>query len=214
MNFMDQLENWKEVETKIKLIILAVLVGGVAIYWVFVDRVEYTDEIQAQEAKISSIQEEIESMKRLIAKIPEVEEQIKIQKIKLDFITSDLSREQAINKLIEEINTAGTRVGVEFARFTPAPNPDKKNNYDLLPITLSVKGSFASIIMFLDRITRSSRVIKVRKINVGSPQLVFSKMKVSAAITLETVIYRPNRKSSGGGSRKGKGRSRRGRGRG
>lgn len=98
-----------------------------------------------------------------------------------------LPKQKEIPSLLTNISEQGTSSGLEFVSF--APKPERMEQfYAVIPVAISVKGSYHKIGTFLDRVSKLNRIVSVDNISLSGGAQGSGEMLLTAS--LELVTYR------------------------
>ena len=98
-----------------------------------------------------------------------------------------LPKQKEIPALLTNISEQGTSSGLEFNSFVPKAER-KEKFYAVIPVAITVNGSYHNIGSFLDKISKLNRIVSVNNINLSKGGRSEGQMLLSA--TLELVTYR------------------------
>jgi type IV pilus assembly protein PilO len=88
---------------------------------------------------------------------------------------------------LTNISEQGTSSGLEFTSFVPK-GERREQFYSIIPVGISVKGSYHKIGSFLDKISKLNRIVSVNNIQLSKGGRSEGQMLLSAS--LELVTYR------------------------
>lgn len=99
----------------------------------------------------------------------------------------ELPNDREIPGLLKAISSMGKKVGLEVQKFQPL----KENRLDYVaevPVALQVEGSYHEVALFFERLSKMNRIVYVRDIEMGSPNLVGGEVRL--AVTGNAVTFR------------------------
>lgn len=148
------------------LVVVAILVGYYYLYYSPV-KAEIDTLRQQKVALEGKIKEQ-----RIIAKDLETfkKEVVKLE-AQLNELLEQLPNSSEIPKLLRNISDVGKESGLDFLKFAPKGEVPKEF-YAEIPVDVSVTGGFHEFGMFLDRVSRLSRIVNISDV-------LFSKAKIS-----------------------------------
>lgn len=132
---------------------LVVLVG----YWYFFFQERY-DTIKKLQAAIQQQEEQMASKRRLLAKLPQMREELAKLKEEEMKLARKLPSEKEIPTLLTDISSAGHEQGLEFLLFAPGAEITREL-YAEVPVGMEVRGPFLAIALFMDRVAKMSRIV-------------------------------------------------------
>jgi type IV pilus assembly protein PilO len=144
-------------------------------------------EIDKLEADIRYLKGEIQKVEAIANKIDEHRAEKAQVELQLKAASLLLPKEKEIPNLLTDISEQGTGSGLEFISFTPKPERPQQF-YAIIPVAISVNGSYHQIGTFLDRISKLNRIVTVNNISLGGAKQSGDEMLLTA--TLELVTYR------------------------
>lgn len=162
------LEQIEKVPVKQRGLILGVLVIllGAGFYMLLYK--PKADEIKAKKGILATLNTEVQDLRIIEAKNKEFKRMIADLKGQLEAARQQLPGEKDIPKMLEEIAHFGREAGVEFISFRPGSEV-KQDFYNEVPMSLSIRGPFHNIGLFLDKISHYQRIISVSNLSMGSP---------------------------------------------
>ena len=98
-----------------------------------------------------------------------------------------LPKKKEIPNLLTDISEQGTSSGLDFISFTPRPERQEQF-YAVIPVAITVTGSYHNIGMFLDKVSKLHRIVSVNNISLTGAKRAGNEMLLSAS--LELVTYR------------------------
>ena len=174
MSFTDDLKNldpnnpglWpKPIQIVIfVLLFIALLFAG----WKF-DITKKRDQLAALEKKETEKIEILKVRQRKAANLNALKEQMKEMEISFGDMVRQLPNQTEVAGLLVDISQTGLGAGLEFKLFEPkAENP--KEFYAVLPISISVVGSYHQFGEFISGLAQLPRIVTAHEINIKSKQ--------------------------------------------
>jgi type IV pilus assembly protein PilO len=164
---------------------------------------------------ISDLQTRIEGLKaEYVAKSNElaekqeiadnlVERKRELDKAEADFqaALAEMPEQKDIDELLAQLNDVGKKSGLEISKVTPAEEtPDKF--YSKIPISMTVKGNYHEIAMFLQEVSNMKRIVNVNNIKFVQPSNKNDKVILGADFLATTFRFKeaekPKAAKSGG----------------
>lgn len=135
------------------LCLVIILLG----YWYFFFQERY-DTIKKLQAAIQQQEEQMASKRRLLAKLPQMREELAKLKEEEMKLARKLPSEKEIPTLLTDISSAGHEQGLEFLLFAPGAEITREL-YAEVPVGMEVRGPFLAIALFMDRVAKMSRIV-------------------------------------------------------
>lgn len=133
------------------------------------------------------LKSEISKVEAIANKLDEHKTERAAVELQLKAAAMLLPKQQEIPSLLTNISEQGTNSGLEFVSFQPKPE-SKQEFYAIIPVAISVFGTYHKIGLFLDRLSKLNRIVSVNNITLSSPQVSGNEAMLTA--NLELVTYR------------------------
>lgn len=172
---------------RIILLLATVLVLGGAFYLL-----QYRD----QARNIKRLQGSIEEQQKKLVSLKQAEKDA--EKLKVDLAKSEedlkhvlslLPDQREIPGLLDNISHLGAEVGLENILFQPQPEQPHEF-YASIPIRLDLVGSYHELGVFLDRVSKLDRILKVENLNV-TRQKDSSMLQVGCTVVTYRFVDKP-----------------------
>ncbi|MCK4846245.1 MAG: type 4a pilus biogenesis protein PilO [Deltaproteobacteria bacterium] len=180
------------------LIVLCAAVGGAV----------YAGMIKPKQAAIVTLTEELEDIeakvvnkKRIAADIPKFKKEKEDLDIRLIAALKQLPDSREIPQLIKDINDAAKKSGLEIIYFEPKPEKAKAF-YAEVPITMKVKGKYASLYGFCDKISKLSRIVNIEAIDVSVSEISGTEPILNSSFTALTFRFIPEEEQAAAKAKK------------
>lgn len=170
---------------------LAVVVGA---YTLWPDLGEMKEKITVYEDEF--VQKEAEIRKGLAAeqRLPELEREIAAKEQELTDLEQILPSDQETGDLLRYVKNLGDQSNLELKSFSPG-GLKPAEFYKEFPIEMQVHGQYHDLALFLDRVSKYSRIINVDNLRIGS--LKKGRRSIQASLTATTFVYSESEKSEG-----------------
>ncbi|MGH7804132.1 MAG: type 4a pilus biogenesis protein PilO, partial [Candidatus Binatia bacterium] len=150
---------------------LAVYAGGIAVilglYWYFLFA-----PAQAMIAEKSKLVEDKSSEKttktRMIARLPQIKEEVKQLEAQLRAALSQLPDQKEIPELLSTVSTVGREAGLDILVFRQRPE-NLKEFYAEVPVEMVMRGNYRQVTSFLDAVGKLNRIVNVTNISLKNP---------------------------------------------
>ena len=142
--------------------LIVVIVAGFVWYfiWPKVGQIsEYRTKLEKIEKQLTTAKRNAAALKKFQAKMQEAEAQFKTA-------MRALPEKEEIPSLLTSISKSGQDAGLEFLLFEPKPEV-RKEFYAEIPVAINVTGGYHDLAVFLDKISRLSRIVNVKDISMG-----------------------------------------------
>lgn len=187
MDIRDILERLARLPRTQRLVLIgAVYLLAVVLWWFLVyspGRAQVADlrrDLAENEEKRETVRARAENREAFEKELEELASQLKSA-------LSELPDDREIPDLLRRISSAGQRVGLEVNKFAPLPEV-VKDYYAEVPVALEVTGAFHEVALFFDKLSKLSRIVNVRDVNLSAPKSVGT--KVNLTVTGTAVTYR------------------------
>jgi type IV pilus assembly protein PilO len=142
-------------------IFLVIIVGFV---WYFIW--PKLGEISTYRTKLEKIEKQLSTAKRNAAALKKFQEKMKEAEAQFKTAMRALPEKEEIPSLLTSISKSGQDAGLEFLLFEPKPEV-RKEFYAEIPVAINVTGGYHDLAVFLDKISRLSRIVNVKDISMG-----------------------------------------------
>jgi type IV pilus assembly protein PilO len=180
--------------TKIQRILICaaaflIVISGF-VYFSYYPKFQQIDTLETRHNKIKS---ELETAKKNAGQLKKFQLEMKEAEDNFKIASKALPETKEIPSLLTNISKYGQDSGLEFLLFQP--NPDKAIGfYAEIPVLIQVKGGYHNLALFFDRVSRLSRIVNIKDIDMEASNESGSLMTKCTAVTyrfLESEI-RPN----------------------
>jgi len=130
---------------------------------------------------------EIQKVEALAGKLDEHKAERAAVELQLKAASMLLPKQKEIPSLLTNISEQGSNSGLEFVSFQPRAERQEQF-YAIIPVAITVSGTYHKIGSFLDKISKLNRIVSVNNISLGSPKVTGDEVILSAS--LELVTYR------------------------
>lgn len=171
------------------LVVVAVLVGYYYLYYspLKAEMVVLQQQKVALEGKIKEqriIAKDLETFKKEVVKL----------EAQLNKLLEQLPNSSEIPNLLRNISDVGKESGLEFLKFAPKGEAPREF-YAEIPVEISVTGGFHDFGMFLDRVSRLSRIVNVSDVVFDKPAISGEKANMTINCTARTFRFLKEKKA-------------------
>ena len=171
---------------KIGICIVAALIPTLAFYFLF-----YTPkskEIQQLKVKEQKLEQEIKRIEATARNLKNHKAEMQETTEMFQMASQFLPQQQEIPSLLTSISSKGTNSGLEVETFKPKSEVPKEF-YAEIPVDIQVRGPYHNVGVFLDEISKLSRIVSVSNINMSSPKKEAGEMILNTKFNLVTYRF-------------------------
>ena len=154
------------------------LVGG--FYWFYAMPAQA--EMATREQKLAALRVTIAKGASTANQLHQFREQVAELEGRLESLKAVLPEQKDVADLLRRIQTLATQSNLAIRGFKPAPSVTKQLHAEW-PIGLQLDGTYHNLAMFLDRVSKFSRIINVSGISIRAKE----KPDLNSTITVECV---------------------------
>lgn len=184
-NFLDN--KLAPMNSKHKLMIWAGFMVVPTVVFLFLFYVPNSKQIEKFQKDNLYLQSEIQKVEAVAGKLNEHKAERAAVELQLKAAAMLLPKQQEIPSLLTNISEQGTSSGLEFISFQPK-GESRKEFYAIIPVAISVYGTYHRIGSFLDKLSKLNRIVSVSNIGFSGPQVVGNDAMLTAS--MELVTYR------------------------
>lgn len=105
---------------------------------------------------------------RMIARLPQIQEEVKHLEAQLRAALSQLPDQKEIPELLSTVSTVGREAGLEILVFRQRPE-NLKDFYAEVPVEMVMRGNYRQVTSFLDAVGKLNRIVNVTNISLKNP---------------------------------------------
>jgi len=180
---LERLPFWGQV---LLMVFLAAGIVGIA-YYLFPDLKSKGDEIRAINVELQDMNAKIVEGRAIEQKLPEFEQEVANLQRKLGDIQQILPTDTETGDLLRWIKNMTDQSNLGLKTFAPG-TLHPVDFYKEFPIEMDVVGRYHDLGIFLDRVSKYSRIINVDNLRMGSNQGGGDKT-IRASFTATTFVY-------------------------
>lgn len=166
---------------------ILVLIGG-CFYLLYLPKEKEFDDLvenrSNKEIQLRKSSIQAKNQERLKNEIKELED-------KLTSVKMQLPKEKEIPDLLKSIDAKGRESNIDFLFFKPQPIIAKEF-YGEVPITLTVKGGFHNVALFLNKVASLPRLINISNIKITNIFEKDEKVTIKTEMIAKSYIYMEN----------------------
>ena len=158
----------------------------VAAYALWPNLGDMRKEINELESKHAEKQAEVRKGQAAEQRLPELEREIEAKKQELNDLEQILPSDRETGDLLRYVKSLGDQSNLDLKSFSPG-GLRPTEFYREFPIEMQVAGRYHDLGIFLDRVSKYSRIINVDNLRIGS--LKKRGRTIQASLTATTFVY-------------------------
>jgi type IV pilus assembly protein PilO len=158
----------------------------VAAYALWPNLGDMRKEIDEYEAQFTEKQAEIRKGQAAEQRLPELEREIEAKKQELADLEQILPSDRETGDLLRYVKNLGDQSNLDLKSFAPG-GLRPAEFYKEFPIEMQIAGRYHDLGIFLDRVSKYSRIINVDNLRIGS--LKAPGRTIQASLTATTFVY-------------------------
>lgn len=126
--------------------------------------------------EVAQLQDQAHALQRKLAKVRvvaenlvEFEREVRVLETELEIALRQLPNRKQFEDLLQDVTTAGKKVGVQIQSIQRAPEMEK-GFYAEVPFRIELEGEFHGIAMFFDRVAKLPRIVNIGALTVSLAQ--------------------------------------------
>ncbi|MCU0574205.1 MAG: type 4a pilus biogenesis protein PilO [Syntrophobacteraceae bacterium] len=148
---------------RLLLVLVTVLLLGGAFY--FLKYKDQAQNIRRLQTSILEQQKKLETLKLAAVEVEKLQKELAQSEEQLRQVLSLLPDQKEIPGLLDNISQLGAEVGLENILFQPQPEQPREF-HAAIPIRLDLVGTYHELGVFLDRVSKLDRILKVENLNL------------------------------------------------
>jgi type IV pilus assembly protein PilO len=165
---------------------IAVALGIVLVYW----SVSYSPNaavLAEAHARLEDLEQQQAAKSRQIAQLESLRQQVKQLDAELAKALAQLPDQKEIPELLSTVSSLGRESGLDILLFRQKPE-NLQDFYAEVPVEMSMKGTYAQLTEFFDKVGGLNRIVNVNDIVMKSP--VVTEGRVLLSSTCNAVTFR------------------------
>jgi len=158
----------------------------VAAYSLWPNLGDMRKEIQVLGGQFTEKQAEIRKGQAAEQRLPELEREIATKRTELQDLEQILPSDRETGDLLRYVKNLGDRSNLDLKSFSPG-GLKPAEFYKEFPIEMEVSGKYHDLGIFLDRVSKYSRIINVDNLRIGSMKA--QGRTISASLTATTFVF-------------------------
>lgn len=182
------LEQFAKIPLQQKLIGVGVIVVAIfALLWVM-SVSPARDTIAANDERIAKQEQELLKLQQQAQHRTQFMREVERLKQRLREAEEQLPKQAEIPKLLKDIEYEAKQSGLRMDRFE-IQSESQQGDFAAVPVKMSVRGSYHEIAVFLDRLSKLSRIVNVTDVTMTSPTMENKKIVVGSSYTATTYRF-------------------------
>jgi type IV pilus assembly protein PilO len=165
---------------------IGVAAAIVAVYWA----VSYSPNatvLAEQRARLEDLEQQRATKTRQIAQLEVLRQQVKQLDAELAKALAQLPDQKEIPELLSTVSSLGRESGLDILLFRQKPE-NLQDFYAEVPVEMSMKGTYAQLTEFFDKVGGLNRIVNVKDIVMKSPLVTEGRVLLSS--TCNAVTFR------------------------
>ena len=151
----------------VKLLLgLIIIVAILGLGW-FAQYKSQKEELEAKQAEEETLKVDFEKKANKAAKLPILTQELIELEEQFAVLVKQLPTEAEIPNLIQELNQAGSNNSLQMASTRPLPAQKEDGYVEILPYSISTKGSYDQFTKFAKDVGALSRIVVLNTVNVS-----------------------------------------------
>ncbi|MEN8140050.1 MAG: type 4a pilus biogenesis protein PilO [Thermodesulfobacteriota bacterium] len=184
--FIDDKVSNLDQNVKIAIVLAAVVLPLAAFY--FLSWSPYRAEMKKLQAQEESLRKTITEVEAVARNIHKHRAEMAEAQVMFDRASGLLPQQQEIPALLARVSDLGKQSGLVIESFKPG-GESLQEFYAKIPVAVKVAGPYHSIGVFLDNVSKMSRIVTVENMAMGSPKNVEGEMILKSGINLATYRF-------------------------
>jgi type IV pilus assembly protein PilO len=175
-------------DQNIKLAIMAAVILIPVIIFYFISYKPQNVKLNQLEGRKVVLLQEIRKVEATVANIDKHRAEMAEAKLMFEKASSLLPQQQEIPALLTNISDLGSNSGLEILSFKPG-GETQKEFYAEIPISINLAGPYHNLGVFLDRVSKMSRIVSVSSLGIANPKEESGEMLLKTSLQLVTYRY-------------------------
>lgn len=187
--FLD--EKVSGLDQNIKIAVMAAVVIVPLLVFYFLSYTPQNAQLKKLEGQKVGLLQTIRKVEVIAANIGKHRAEMSEAQLMFQKASSLLPQQQEIPALLTSISDLGSNSGLDILSFKPG-GESVKTFYAEIPLAINVQGAYHNIGVFLDRVSKMSRIVSVSALGLSSPKIDGGEILLTATLGLETYRFVEN----------------------
>jgi type IV pilus assembly protein PilO len=166
---LDKLQN---VPTKTRATMFFGLIGIALVLFIWLVHIPKTNEIKKLDAENTGLQAKIRENDAKIRQLDELKAEVKALQARLLVLTEQLPPESEVSGLLRQIQELVNKAGLSLKFWRPEKRVLHASGlYEEIPISLKLTGSYHSVGMFFDNVSKLTRIVNMLNVKMDQPKI-------------------------------------------
>jgi type IV pilus assembly protein PilO len=165
--------------------ILGVLIC-VGFYFFFYE--DKQKELDTQVEALNQLKQQVQQLELTVSKLAEFQEKVKLLEAKLERLKLILPPQKETPELMKKLQALASQSALTIKKFNPRPTVTK-DFYQEWPIDMDLEGSYHSLGIFFDRISRLPRLVNVGNVRIRPLPQQRANATIATSFVAMTFVY-------------------------
>ncbi len=177
------------------------VVSGLAVFgfWKFYVQ-EMQADIDARQTRLTALRADITRGVATARRLPQFQSEVSELERRLENLRAVLPEQKDVADILRRVQGLATQSSLTIQRFTPQ-EPKQEALYAALPFKLRAEGTYHSLGLFFDRISKFPRIINVGDIIIKPRQVQDANASIEAECVATTFVLQESKAPTGRGGR-------------
>lgn len=158
---------------------------------------EMQADIDARQTRLTALRGDITKGVATARRLPQFQSEVAELERRLENLRAVLPEQKDVADILRRVQGLATQSNLNIQRFTPQ-DPKQEALYAALPFKLRAEGTYHSLGLFFDRISKFPRIINVGEITIKPRQVQDATSSIEAECVATTFILQENKAPAGG----------------
>jgi type IV pilus assembly protein PilO len=166
---LDKLQN---IPTKTRATMFFGLIGVALVLFIWLVHIPKTNEIKKLDAENTGFQAKIRENDAKIRQLDELKAEVKALQARLLVLTEQLPPESEVSGLLRQIQELVNKAGLSLKLWRPEKRVLHASGlYEEIPISLKLTGSYHSVGLFFDNVSKLTRIVNMLNVKMDQPKI-------------------------------------------
>jgi type IV pilus assembly protein PilO len=166
---LDKLQN---IPTKTRATMFFGLIGVALVVFIWLVHIPKTNEIKKLDAENTGFQTKIRENDAKIRQLDELKAEVKALQARLLVLTEQLPPESEVSGLLRQIQELVNKAGLSLKLWRPEKRVLHASGlYEEIPISLKLTGSYHSVGLFFDNVSKLTRIVNMLNVKMDQPKI-------------------------------------------
>ena len=167
---LESLENLPRSQKILMVILLAIIIVGGFVYFVFIPQKVAID---ALKNSITEINRQINNDEVKVRRLDQLKMENQQLQLELTRLQTQLPAEQEVSGLLKQISDLSVESGLQIKLWKPAGRKnDEAGLYIEIPVDVEVAGGYHALATFFDRVSKLPRIVNITNLSMEGTKVV------------------------------------------